>query len=317
MRTIAVFGLTTVGLLTAVAPATAEDGSAAAAPCVAARIEVASGSPAGASALLDTSAVRTFLQGLVRPADRPGAQPLPEDTSFAAAAEFPGLLDALLLDVDDYVFLLDAQEDVQPARTGGDPGDVGPAGTGGDPGDVAPATSGADSDALARRILEALVADALRCTPPAAPPATDPAATSAATSSVATSSAADSADAGSSDIGFSDVGWSADPEATSLLDSEGATAVLEALMNRPESCVTDGTSTIRSSDTGRSIAADSSQVSLLDALGVRRMLDVLVGRPSACATEDVPLSAATTEQDRPKSLLDGFGLGALFSKLLG
>ncbi|MFI6183204.1 hypothetical protein ACIA8R_47290 [Nonomuraea sp. NPDC051191] len=305
MRTIAVFGLTTVGLLTAVAPATAEDGSAAAAPCVAARIEVASGSPAGASALLDTSAVRTFLQGLVRPADRPGAQPLPEDTSFAAAAEFPGLLDALLLDVDDYVFLLDAQEDVQPARTGGDPGDV------------APATSGADSDALARRILEALVADALRCTPPAAPPATDPAATSAATSSVATSSAADSADAGSSDIGFSDVGWSADPEATSLLDSEGATAVLEALMNRPESCVTDGTSTIRSSDTGRSIAADSSQVSLLDALGVRRMLDVLVGRPSACATEDVPLSAATTEQDRPKSLLDGFGLGALFSKLLG
>ncbi|MFI9592924.1 hypothetical protein [Nonomuraea sp. NPDC052265] len=285
-RTIAVFGLTAVGLLAAAGPATAEEAGTAAAPCVAARVEIAGGPSVVAGTLLDTSAVRTFLRGLLRPADRPGALPLSADASFVEAAEFPGVLDAFLLDVEDEVGV---------TRTDGDPGDVG--------------LTDSDSDALSRRILEPIVADAMGCVPPtgSSPTGSSPTGSSATASAATDPSATDSADVGSS----------AEEEPTSLLDAAGATAVLEALVNRPETCVTDGASTIRASDTGMSITTDSSQVSLLDALGVRRTLDVLVGRPSACATENVPLSAATTEQDRPTSLLDGLGLGTLFSRLLG
>ncbi|MFF0863984.1 hypothetical protein ACFYUV_19640 [Nonomuraea sp. NPDC003560] len=296
-RTIAVLGLAATGLLTAAGPAAAEDGSRAAAPCVAARLEVTGGPSVAAGALLDTSAVRTFLQGLVRPADRPGALPRSADASFAEAAEFPGVLDA---------FLLDVEQEIGVSRPDSGTEEAGPA--------------AGDGDTLARRILEPLVAAALDCTP-------------ATTSPAATSLAADTSDTGTSvtgtsDIGASGTGWaetglpdagsSAEAEPASLLDAAGATAVLEALVNRPETCVTDGTATVRAGDDGMSVTSSSSRVSLLDALGVRRTLDVLTGRPSAaCPAADVPLSAATTEQDRPRSLLGGLGLGALFSRLLG
>ncbi|MFI7112548.1 hypothetical protein ACIBK9_40000 [Nonomuraea sp. NPDC050227] len=301
-RTIAVLGLAATGLLTAAGPAAAEDGSRAAAPCVAARLEVTGGPSVAGGALLDTSAVRTFLQGLVRPADRPGALPRSADASFAEAAEFPGVLDAFLLDVERENGLSRPDGGTEEARP-----------------------AAADGDTLARRILEPLVAAALDC----APATTSPAADTPDTDTSATgASDIDTSATGASDIGASGTGWaetglpdagsSAEAEPASLLDAAGATAVLEALVNRPETCVTDGTATIRADDDGMSVTSSSSRVSLLDALGVRRTLDVLTGRPSAaCPAADVPLSAATTEQDRPRSLLSGLGLGALFSRLLG
>ncbi|MER6508403.1 hypothetical protein ABT158_16395 [Nonomuraea sp. NPDC001636] len=315
-RTIAVLGLAATGLLTAAGPAAgpaaAEDGSRAAAPCAAARLEITGGPSVTAGALLDTSAVRTFLQGLVRPADRPGALPRSADASFAEAAEFPGVLDAFLLDVEREIGVSRPDSGTEEARL-----------------------TAADGDTLARRILEPLVAAALDCAPSttssaADTPDTDTSATG--TSDIGASStdtsSTDTSSTGTSDVGASDTGWaetglpdagsSAEAEPASLLDAAGATAVLEALVNRPETCVTDGTSTVRAGDDGMSVTSSSSRVSLLDALGVRRTLDMLTGRPSAaCPAADAPLSAATTEQDRPRSLLGGLGLGALFSRLLG
>ncbi|MEV4366805.1 hypothetical protein AB0J71_07045 [Nonomuraea sp. NPDC049637] len=304
-RTIAVLGLAATGLLTAAGPAAAEDGSRAAAPCVAARLEITGGPSVRASTLLDTSAVRTFLQGLVRPADRPadrsadrpGALPRTADASFAEAAEFPGVLDAFLLDVEQEIGVSRPNSGTEEARP-----------------------TAADGDTLARRILEPLVAAALDCAP--APGTSDVGTSAPGTSAPGTS------DVGSSDSGAAETGWwetgrpeagsSAAAEPSSLLDAAGATAVLEALVNRPETCLTDGTSTIRTGDDGMSVTTASSRMSLLDALGVRRTLDFLTGRPSAaCPAADVPLSAAATERDRPTSLLDGLGLGALFSRLLG
>ncbi|MFI7688054.1 hypothetical protein ACIBQ6_03230 [Nonomuraea sp. NPDC049655] len=311
-RTIAVLGLAATGLLTAAGPAAAEDGSRAAAPCVAARLEITGGPSVAAGALLDTSAVRTFLQGLVRPADRPGALPRSADASFAEAAEFPGVLDA---------FLLDVEREIGVGRPDGGTEEV--------------RLTAADGDAPARRILEPLVAAALDCTPATTSPAADTpdtdtsvTGTSVTGTSVTGTSDVDTSATGASGIGAWGTGWaetglpddgsSAEAEPASLLDAAGATAVLEALVNRPETCVTDGTATIRAGDDGMSVTSSSSRVSLLDALGVRRTLDVLTGRPSAaCPAADVPLSAATTEQDRPRSLLNGLGLGALFSRLLG
>ncbi|MEV3981220.1 hypothetical protein [Nonomuraea sp. NPDC049758] len=306
-RTIAVLGLAATGLLTAAGPAAAEDGSRAAAPCVAAQLEITGGPSVAAGALLDTSAVRTFLQGLVRPADRPGALPRSADASFAEAAEFPGVLDAFLLDVEQEIGVSRPDGGTEEARL-----------------------TAADGDTPARRILEPLVAAALDCAPATGTSATGTSDTG--TSDTGTSGTGTS-DTGASDIGtwgigasgtgwaetgLPDAGSSAEAEPASLLDAAGATAVLEALVNRPETCVTDGTSTIRAGEDGMSVTSSSSRVSLLDALGVRRTLDVLTGRPSAaCPAADVPLSAATTEQDRPRSLLSGLGLGALFSRLLG
>ncbi|MEU1639722.1 hypothetical protein [Nonomuraea sp. NPDC005701] len=296
-RTIAVLGLAATGLLTAAGPAAAEDGGSVAAPCVAARVEIAGGPSVAAGALLDTSAVRTFLQGLVRPADRPGALPRSADASFAEAAEFPGVLDA---------FLLDVEREIGVSRPGG--------------GTEESRLTAADSDTLARRILEPLVAGALGCAPATGSSITGPPDTG--TSDTGTSATGTSAtgtpDTGWAETGLPDTGASARAEPASLLDAAGATAVLEALVNRPETCVTDGTSTIVTSDDGMYVTTASSRTSLLDALGVRRTLDALTGRPSAaCPAADVPLSAATTEQDRPRSLLSGLGLGALFSRLLG
>ncbi|MFI7416095.1 hypothetical protein [Nonomuraea sp. NPDC049684] len=292
-RTIAVLGLAATGLLTAAGPAAAEDGSAAAAPCFAARLEITGGPSVTAGTLLDTSAVRTFLQGLVRPADRPGALPRSADASFAEAAEFPGVLDAFLLDVEQEIGVSRPDGGTQEARP-----------------------TAADGDTLARRILEPLVADALGCPP--APGTSAPGTSDVVTSDTGTSDTVTS-DTGWAETGTSAAGSSAEAEPSSLLDAAGATAVLEALVNRPETCVTDGASTIRAGDDGMSVTASSSRVSLLDALGVRRTLDVLTGRPpAACPAADVPLSAAATaEQDRPASLLGGLGLGSLFSRLLG
>ncbi|MEU1721226.1 hypothetical protein [Nonomuraea sp. NPDC005692] len=296
-RTIAVLGLAATGLLTAAGPAAAEDGSSVAAPCVAARLEIAGGPSVAAGTLLDTSVVRTFLQGLVRPADRPGALPRSADAGFAEAAEFPGMLDA---------FLLDVEREIGVSRPGG--------------GTEEPRLTAADSDTLARRILEPLVAGALGCAPATGSsdtPASDTPASDIGTSDIGASDTGAS-DTGWADTGLTDTGASAEAEPASLLDAAGATAVLEALVNRPETCVTDGTSTIVTSDDGMYVTTASSRTSLLDALGVRRTLDVLTGRPpAACPAADVPLSAATTEQDRPRSLLSGLGLGALFSRLLG
>ncbi|MEU8322394.1 hypothetical protein AB0C33_28900 [Nonomuraea sp. NPDC048881] len=306
-RTIAVLGLAATGLLTAAGPAAAEDGSRATAPCVAARLEITGGPSVAAGALLDTSAVRTFLQGLVRPADRPGALPRSADASFAEAAEFPGVLDAFLLDVEREIGVGRPDGGTEEARL-----------------------AAAGGDTLARRILEPLVAAALDCAPATTSPAADTPDTGTSATGTSATGASDigTSATGVSGIGASGTGWaetglpddgsSAEAEPASLLDAAGATAVLEALVNRPETCVTDGTATIRAGDDGMSVTSSSSRVSLLDALGVRRTLDVLTGRPSAaCPAADVPLSAATTEQDRPRSLLSGLGLGTLFSRLLG
>ncbi|RSN04924.1 hypothetical protein DMB42_29485 [Nonomuraea sp. WAC 01424] len=274
-RTIAVAGLATMGLLAAAGPATAEEGDRSAAPCVAARVQVAGGQ---SITLLDTPIVRALLQGLVRPAEETGptdafgateatGQPfLTAETSFAAAAEFPGLLDDFLL--DDFLLDDDAPGTAAGTAAGTD--------TGTDTGTAADTAAGTDAE----QVLEPLVITALGC-----------------------GQAEDTSEAGAEPTGAEPTG----AEPASLLDAAGAAAVLEALVNRPAMCTADGTAAATAGASADGTAGDvsASRMSLLDAIGVRRTLDMLIGRPSVVCAADGTMSLYDTTSPYGTTSLNG------------
>lgn len=238
-NTIVVLGVAAASLLTATGPAAADDYvSITSCPAT-----VTAGTGVTPPSLLDTAEARQFLQTLARTDGRSTSLYVASDPAFVQAAQFPGMLDTLLL-----------TPEAEPAPL---------------------AAPGAPPQA--RDILEPLVADAMGCAP-----------------------ASQSLEAGS-----------APP---SLLDAAGATSVLEALMNRPEACVSTGPNGTTVTTGRTTVTADPA---LLDSIGVRRTLDLLVGRTSACATPRGATVAVSSVPGSPGSLLDDLGLADFLDNLFG
>lgn len=297
-NTFVVFGVAAASLLAASGPAAADDDYISVSSCP---TTVSARTTATSPSLLDTAEARRFLQGLVRSDGRNTSLYVATDPSFVAAAQFPGLLDTLLLGPQ--------AQFAPPAVPGAVPGVVPGAVPGAVPGDVPDVP---DVAMEPREILEPLVADAMGC-PQAA------GSVEAALAEPAPTSLLDRA--------------GATAVLRALANRPEACATTGTTVSSDGRSVTADNATV--SADGATVTANGMTVtasaSLLDAIGVRRTLDILVGRPSACvttgATTGVTTGAApgtvpgasvsvSTDAAMPESILDTLGIGDLIDGLL-
>jgi hypothetical protein len=298
-HTIVMLGVAAASMLPATGTASA-DALAPASPCA----DTAVADPASPPSLLNTVGARAFLQGLVSSVEDRAAQPLAPDASFAAAAQFPGVLDAFLVGTPEEFAAYQARSS-SPYAIG------------------------------ATQILEPLVADAMGCAraavqpgplsaavavqPPPMPgafalqpapmagyvtirPAPAPATVTVRPAPVPGTVAVESGPVpGVVAVESAPGAFVAPP--VSLLDAVGAREVLEALVNRPVTCVA-------------SSGGIAPQTALLDTIGVTDALDTMVGRPSACHVRRTSVTVSTTPSERV-SLLDSLGVSDLLDGILG